>query len=167
MRLLKKSGVKARFFAGRHLASTRMHTHLPQMFHAWARIFAGTARGSVWPMIATIAFLVACVLSVYVAAGIWVAYATPATSFLWPAAIAAHWLLMTVLLGVVWRWSGKRARVRFAVAPERADRDRDPDLLHPTRHPGQRHMARYADRPSRYVATGELGQPIRSRNGRV
>ena len=113
MRLLKKSGFKTRFFAGRHLASTRMHPRLGQMFHAWARIFAGTARGSVWPLVATIGFLLACVLSVFAAVGMAAAHSgmgggafASADARYWLTAAAVHWMVMTVCCGLIWRWSG-------------------------------------------------------------
>ncbi len=102
MRTLKKAAFKTRFLAGRHLASTRMHTHLRQMFHGWARIFAGTARGSVWPMVLTIAFLIVCVLSVYVAGAWWLA----GGAWWWGVAAGAHLVLMTVQLGLIWFWTG-------------------------------------------------------------
>jgi hypothetical protein len=102
MRLLKKSGFKTRFYAGRHLASTRMHTHLGQMFHAWARIFAGTARGSVWPMVMAILFLVICVLSVLPVAVV----ATALQSVPWAFAAAAHAVLAVIVCGLIWIWSG-------------------------------------------------------------
>lgn len=102
MRRLKKAGFKTRFAAGRHLASTRMHTHLGQMFHGWARIFAGTARGSVRPLILAIGFLFFSVLSVYPAIG----FAISVHSDAWFIAGISHWLLMTICLGFVWIWSG-------------------------------------------------------------
>lgn len=102
MRTLKAAGFKTRFLAGRHLASTRMHTHLKQMFHGWARIFAGTGRGAVMPMIVAIAFLLACVLSVYAAGAVAIA----AGSWGWGSAALAHFAIMTVAFGFMWHWSG-------------------------------------------------------------
>ncbi|MBC7784225.1 MAG: hypothetical protein H7144_10325, partial [Burkholderiales bacterium] len=102
MRTLKSDGFKTRFFAGRHLASTRMHTHLKQMFNGWARIFAGTSRGRVLPMICGIVFLLACVLTSYVA----IIYGILRHDPSWYLAGTAHWLLMTILLGFVWTWTG-------------------------------------------------------------
>ena len=49
MRLLKGEEFKVRFLLGGHLASTRMHANLKQMFHGWGRSFpepAGAARGA-------------------------------------------------------------------------------------------------------------------------
>lgn len=129
MRLLKKNEAKCRLLNGSHLAATRMHTNLTQMFNGWARIFAGTARGSVWPMVLAIAFLMACVLSLIPAlvgglaanvthfsyssssgaSGFSQAYADVAfadASLYWLGAAAIHWLLMTIISGFIWFWSG-------------------------------------------------------------
>ncbi|MGC4031371.1 MAG: glycosyltransferase family 2 protein [Tepidisphaeraceae bacterium] len=103
MRLLKKNEFKTRFLTGPHLAATRMHTSLNQMFNGWARIFAGTARGSVWPMVRTIAFLLFCVMSLLPAA---IGVALTNHHAYWALAVGVHWLLMTAVLGFVWRWSG-------------------------------------------------------------
>jgi chlorobactene glucosyltransferase len=102
MRTLKKEGFKTRFLAGRHLASTRMHTHLRQMFHGWARIFAGTSRGRTFPMLAALAFFVVCLLTAYPA----VIHGILAHDLWWFAAGIAHWLLVTIIAGLVWIWSG-------------------------------------------------------------
>jgi cellulose synthase/poly-beta-1,6-N-acetylglucosamine synthase-like glycosyltransferase len=102
MRTLKKQGFKTRFLAGRHLASTRMHTHLRQMFHGWARIFAGTSRGRTFPMIAAIAFFIVCLLPAYPA----IIYGIIAHDIWWLAAGMTHWLLVTIIAGLVWVWSG-------------------------------------------------------------
>ena len=66
MRALKKEGFKTRFFAGAPLAATRMHTTLRQMFHGWARIYAGTARGRVGPLVLAMAVICVSWLSAYV-----------------------------------------------------------------------------------------------------
>lgn len=102
IRTLKKAGFKTRFLAGRHLASTRMHTHLRQMFHGWARIFAGTSRGRTFPMIAAIVFFVLSVLTAYPT----IIYGIIAHDLWWFAAGMGHWLLMTIIAGLVWFWSG-------------------------------------------------------------
>lgn len=102
MRALKKEGFKTRFLAGRHLASTRMHTRLGQMFHGWARIFAGTSRGRVVPMLLTILFLIGCLMSVYPA----IVYGLLTHNMWWWMTGLIHWSVMTGLMGLVWFWSG-------------------------------------------------------------
>ncbi len=102
MRLMKKSGLKTRFYAGRHLASTRMHTHFKQMLHGWARIFAGTSRGKIWPMLLAMPFFVVCVLSVYpILIGSIIFGAT-----YWLVASLIHFIVMTICMGLMWVWSG-------------------------------------------------------------
>ena len=101
-RLLKKQGFKMRLLAGRHLASTRMHETLGHMFNAWARIYAGSSRGSIWPMVRAMAFIVFCGLSVVPAA----TYAIASYDPLWLSAVAAHSVLLFGINGLVWRWSG-------------------------------------------------------------
>ncbi|MDB5327589.1 MAG: glycosyl transferase family 2 [Phycisphaerales bacterium] len=131
MRTLKLAGFRTRFLAGRELAATRMHTHLKQMFNGWARIFAGTARGHIWQMVLAIGFLVCCVLSLFPALAM-VVHLGEVTSFSWSGtpgssvimttahasvglspyasywlfAALAHWLLMMILAGLVWFWTG-------------------------------------------------------------
>lgn len=102
MRALKKEGFKTRFLAGRHLAGTRMHTHLGQMFHGWARIFAGTSRGRVLPMLLTVLFLIVSVLSVYPV----LIYGGLTHDIWWWGMGLIHWLGITGLMGLVWFWSG-------------------------------------------------------------
>lgn len=130
MRTLKLAGFRTRFLAGRELAATRMHTHLKQMFNGWARIFAGTARGHIWQMALAIGFLVCCVLSLFPALAMAVHiremdyawsqmpgsfFSTESTDYsirlspfaaCWLFAALAHWLLMTILAGLVWFWTG-------------------------------------------------------------
>jgi chlorobactene glucosyltransferase len=95
MRALKSAGACTRLFTGFHLAATRMQTSLRQIFHGWARIYAGTSRRRVHPMLGGIVFLAACVLGGYAALGY--ALATGRTS--WLVASAAHLLLMHAYLG--------------------------------------------------------------------
>ena len=101
-RLLKKQGFKMRFLSGAHLARTRMHETLGHMFNAWARIFAGTARGRIWPMVRTVLFLVCCGLTLLPAA----AWAVAGGNVYWQVAVAAHAVYIAVTMGLIWRWSG-------------------------------------------------------------
>lgn len=106
MRALKAAGHKVRFLAGGHLAATRMHTTLRHVFHGWARIYAGSARGSVWPMVRGVLVLLISWLSVY--GGLIVASIT--RDEWWLGASVLHWALLTVVISLVYRWSGNRAR---------------------------------------------------------
>ena len=104
-RLLKSQGRRVRFLSGGHLASTRMHATLGQMFHGWARIYAGTARRRPARLIAAIGFLLVAGLSVWPALLYGILSANP----YWLAAALAHLGLMTLTAALLYRWSGQRA----------------------------------------------------------
>ena len=65
MRLLKSNEFTCRFLLGGHLASTRMHANLKQMFHGWGRIFSGTSRRSPFRILLAMLFFLVCGFSVY------------------------------------------------------------------------------------------------------
>jgi cellulose synthase/poly-beta-1,6-N-acetylglucosamine synthase-like glycosyltransferase len=109
MRLLKSRDYKVRIFSGAHLAATRMHSNLRQMFHGWARIFSGTSRRSPRRIIGAIVFLLLAVLTVYPALG-WGIYRTLHGEYLWLTISLLHFLLMTGYLMRVYRWSGNLMR---------------------------------------------------------
>jgi glycosyltransferase involved in cell wall biosynthesis len=110
MRLLKGRGFRTRLFMGAPLASTRMHSTLPQMFHGWARIYAGTSRRSPWWIVGAIIFLLLCGMSVYPALAWGIARALLGSGYDWLIASLAHLTLMMVYLAIVYRMSGTRAR---------------------------------------------------------
>lgn len=86
MRLLKASGTRARFMFGGELARTRMHTHLRQMFHGWARIFAGSSGRSMVPIVVAIGVLAGTVALLGVGLAMSLATGHPA----WIVATIAH-----------------------------------------------------------------------------
>ena len=104
-RKLKAAGRRVRFFSGAHLASTRMHATLRQMFHGWARIYAGTARRRPRRIAGALAFLLIGGLSVYPA----LLYAALSGRPAWLATAGFHLLLLTLIVGLLYRWSGRRA----------------------------------------------------------
>jgi cellulose synthase/poly-beta-1,6-N-acetylglucosamine synthase-like glycosyltransferase len=106
MRLLKSREFTVRFFLGSHLAATRMHSSLGQMFNGWARIYSGTARRSPWRILAAMWFIIASIFSVYPA----IALSVSAHSPLWLALALAHFALMTIYLMLIYHWSGNFAR---------------------------------------------------------
>jgi cellulose synthase/poly-beta-1,6-N-acetylglucosamine synthase-like glycosyltransferase len=110
MRHLKGRGFRTRFLLGSHLASTRMHSTLRQMFHGWARIYSGTSRRSPWRIIGAMALLVLCGFTLYPAVAWGVVRAARASEFGWLIASGAHALLMTAYLALIYQWSGNRAR---------------------------------------------------------
>ena len=110
MRLLKGRGFRTRFLLGSHLASTRMHSSLRQMFHGWARIYSGTSRRSPWRILGAMTFLLICGFTLYPALAWGITRASSSARFDWLVASAAHGLLMTAYLALIYHWSGNRAR---------------------------------------------------------
>lgn len=104
MRLLKASDFRVRLYLGAHLASTHMHSNLRQMFHGWARIYSGTARRRPWRILYAMWFVLTSGFSVYPA----LIYGL--TNPPWLAAASAHFVLMTLYLMLVYRWSGNPVR---------------------------------------------------------
>ncbi len=105
MRKLKAAGFRCRLYTGAHLASTRMYDALGPMFKGWARIYSGCSDRKPWRIIAAMAFIVFAGLSVYgVLASAWL---TGSES--WFRAAAAHLVLMTLVLGLIYRWAGQAA----------------------------------------------------------
>lgn len=90
MRVLKRDGARTRFMFGGELGRTRMHTHLRQMAHGWARIFAGSAGRSIWPIVAAIAVLAGTLAMIVVGIVLSIATAHPS----WIGAAVAHVVLV-------------------------------------------------------------------------
>ena len=110
MRHLKGRGFRTRFLLGSHLAATRMHSSLRQMFHGWARIYSGTSRRSPWRILGAMTFLILCGFTLYPALVWGVTGASLSRDFDWLIASGAHALLMTGYLALIYHWSGNRAR---------------------------------------------------------
>jgi len=107
MRLLKSRGLKTRLFSGAHLAATRMHSSLRQMFHGWARIYCGTVRRRPGRIVGTMVFVLCSVLTVYPALAMGVfELATGARSGLLLPASTAHLVLMMLHVGLIYHWAG-------------------------------------------------------------
>jgi cellulose synthase/poly-beta-1,6-N-acetylglucosamine synthase-like glycosyltransferase len=110
MRHLKGRGFRTRFLLGAHLASTRMHSTLRQMFHGWARIYSGTSRRSPWRIVGAMAFLLLCGFTLYPALAWGVVRSVTLREFDWLIASGAHLLVMSGYLALIYHWSGNRAR---------------------------------------------------------
>lgn len=110
MRLLKGAGFITRLQFGEHLASTRMHSNLGQMFHGWGRIYSGTNRRSPWRILTAMTFLIICGLSVYpvLAFGITQMIAHRENPFL--IGSIAHLLLLSAYLTLVYHTAGVAKR---------------------------------------------------------
>lgn len=110
MRLLKSRGFRTRFFTGSHLASTRMHARFGQMLHGWARIYCGSSRWRPWRMLGAMLFVLTALFSAYPAVAWGLYNLAVGGEVLWIAAAAAHLVLMTIWLAMIYRWSGNQAR---------------------------------------------------------
>ncbi len=112
-RLLKRAGYKIRVAWGNHLAAVRMYSSLEQIFRGWSRLFYAVGVGSPWRIIGGMIFTVECGLSAY-AAGAWaigrVAMGAGPLGWWWLIAAALHLVFMTVLLALIYRWSGNPGR---------------------------------------------------------
>lgn len=102
MRTLKSAGAKTRLMLGQDLAHARMHTNFSQMFHGWARIFAGSSARSIVPMLAVMLFLVLSLLTLAVGIGMSVQNGHPA----WVALAAAQLVLMSAFLAWIYSTAG-------------------------------------------------------------
>ena len=109
---LKRAGYRPRLGWGDAFASVRMYDSLGSIVRGWGRNFFIGTRGRPWRIFGAIAFVVLCCFSSYAAVA-WGVYrnAHPLIGiggWGWIASGAAHWLLMTYLLGWVYAWSGAR-----------------------------------------------------------
>jgi chlorobactene glucosyltransferase len=105
-RLLKGNEFRVRLMMAPHLASTRMHSNLHQMFNGWARIYSGTARRKPWRILCAMWFILTGVLTLYPAA----AYGLITLDWPWLVLAGAHFVLMTSWLMYVYSWSGNPMR---------------------------------------------------------
>ena len=117
-RLMKQSGLRPRMAWGTELGSVRMYDSLPTIMKGWSRIFFGSSSGSPWRSLAVIFFILIGCYSAFVAAP-WGIYRFEhpigiLNGIPWIAAAAIHWTLMTVQIGIIYRWMG--ARVLYAAA---------------------------------------------------
>jgi glycosyltransferase involved in cell wall biosynthesis len=113
MRLMKSRGHTTRLFYGQHLASTRMHTTLRQMFNGWARIYSGVCERNPAPILGAMAFVAIGGLSAYVALIYGIVRAAHG-EWTWLALAAGHLLLMTGVLASIYRASGNPGRYALA-----------------------------------------------------
>jgi hypothetical protein len=112
-RIMKQRGFRPRMAWGIELGSVRMYDSLTTIMGGWSRIFFGSSSGSPWRSLGAMAFILLGCYSAYAAAawGVWrlVHLGEPAMGIAWLTAAAVHWTLMTVQLGIIYRWMGNRA----------------------------------------------------------
>jgi cellulose synthase/poly-beta-1,6-N-acetylglucosamine synthase-like glycosyltransferase len=109
MRLLKGNNFIVRFLLGGHLASTRMHSTLRQLFHGWGRIFSGTSRRSPWRILLAMLFFICNGFTAYVGLTFGILLAMRGDYTVLVIALA-HLALMTSYLATIYALSGNPKR---------------------------------------------------------
>jgi len=112
-RLMKQARLRPRMAWGTELGSVRMYDSLPTIMRGWSRIFFGSSCGSPWRSLAVMFFILIGCYSAFIAA-IWGVYrfAHPIgilNGIPWIITAGFHWTLMTVQIGIIYRWMGARA----------------------------------------------------------
>jgi glycosyltransferase involved in cell wall biosynthesis len=112
-RLMKQLRLRPRIAWGADLGSVRMYDSLPNIMKGWSRIFFGCGSGSPWRSLAVMLFILIGGYSAFIAAA-WGVYRVGhpvglCNGIPWLAAAAIHWTLMTVQIGMTFRWMGGRA----------------------------------------------------------
>lgn len=112
-RLMKLSKQRPRIAWGAGLGSVRMYDSLPTIMRGWSRIFFGSSSGSPWRSLAVIFFILVGCYSAFAAAA-WGIYRFQhpvgiRNGIPWIVAALVHWLLMTVQIGIIYRWMKTRA----------------------------------------------------------
>jgi chlorobactene glucosyltransferase len=104
-RLLKSKKHSVRFFMGGHLASTRMHATMKQMFHGWGRIYSGSGLRKVGRLIAATLIVLSSGVSAYAALAYGIFAFNGHQEVRWLLAAIAHFALLLWMFGQIYRWS--------------------------------------------------------------
>jgi chlorobactene glucosyltransferase len=116
-RLVKRQGLRPRISWGADLAAVRMYSSLSSIMRGWARIFYAGSLGRPLRSLLGIAFLLLCGLSVYPALA-WGAYRLiglhAQSGAWWLGTAGLHWLIMTLVVGLFYSWSGNARRMALA-----------------------------------------------------
>lgn len=102
MRVLKRAGAKTRLMLGQDLARARMHTNFRQMFHGWARIFAGSSARSVRPMLVVMSFMLVSLITLAIET--WMSFQTGHPA--WIGSAIAHVILMMGFVAWIYATAG-------------------------------------------------------------
>jgi chlorobactene glucosyltransferase len=106
-RRLKLAGYRPRLGWGESWATVRMYVSFASIFRGWSRNFYVGSLGKPWRILGLIAFILLCCYSLF-AAGAWGAYrnlhpVTDLAGWGWLATAAAHYLMMTIVAGIMYR----------------------------------------------------------------
>jgi glycosyltransferase involved in cell wall biosynthesis len=107
-RILKQEKLRPRIAWGTDLGAVRMYDSLAAIMRGWSRIFFGSSSGSPWRSLLVMFFILIGCYSCFAAAG-WGVYRWfhPIgfrNGIPWLVVAAAHWLVMTLQIGVIYRW---------------------------------------------------------------
>jgi chlorobactene glucosyltransferase len=105
MRLLKLNDFRTRLYSGKEFASTHMYNSVRAMFIGWCRIYAGGSRRRPWRIFAALAILVPSLFGYIVLVMSLIRH-----SVRWELASGGHVLLITVLVALLYAWSGNPKR---------------------------------------------------------
>jgi chlorobactene glucosyltransferase len=108
-RLMKESGLRPRISMGDDVCAVRMYNSLPNIIKGWSRIYYAAKVGQKKHIIGAINFVVMNCFTVYpvLIYGIWRAM-HPRGNMLdgaWLGASLVHWVIMTFVLSMMYRWS--------------------------------------------------------------
>jgi len=116
-RLMKPRGMRPRVSWGNDFCSVRMYSSLGAIFRGWSRIYYSATVGKPWRPLAALMFLIFSCFSAY-GALLWSVYRIMNPTRLlwgwggiaWLDAALTHLVVMTFLIGIMYRWSGNRWR---------------------------------------------------------
>jgi glycosyltransferase involved in cell wall biosynthesis len=111
-RRLKAAGFRPRLGWGDSWAAVRMYAGFRSIFRGWSRNFFVGSLGRPWRILALVAFIFVCCFSVFAALG-WGLYRKnhPIDAWGgngWLTAAAAHYLIMTGTVALMYRWAAER-----------------------------------------------------------
>lgn len=113
VRVMKRAGLRPRIAWGERMGRVRMYDSLGSIMRGWSRIFYGSSSGSPWRSLLVMLVILVGGYSCLGALG-WGIFAGVHHVGIWdgkPWLVLAgiHWVLMTVQIGVMYRWMGARA----------------------------------------------------------
>lgn len=108
-RLLKSKKHSVRFFAGAHLASTRMNSSMSSMFHGWGRIYSGSGLRKPGRLITAMLVILLNGFSVYIALAWGIFACVKYNEVRWLIAAVVHYGILTWIFAKIYRWSHNTA----------------------------------------------------------
>jgi len=111
-RIMKEAELRPRIAWGTNLGAVRMYDSLSSIMRGWSRIFFGSSCGSPWRSLMVMLFILFACYSSFAAAAWGIYRFWHPIGFLngipWIALAVIHWIIMTVRIGMIYRWMGAR-----------------------------------------------------------